>query len=610
MKDVRVYYYGCFLYDINGNFYSYDRKEERLEKWMGDNDILTPDEQSFAERMEKQIIQHDLKSRLTITQIIQRGFLALESKVLHLFVDSNSVRRCEFISDTLERESFELFSSTGEGKTEIWKELVNKEKVDEEVEKGIIESFQYNFNQISPFGAHLFFFPTSLWLSPDKGILINVTTIISPSNLSDDDFNYIKGALQFGIEGLLQDTIQYLYNKEQKEAIKSAKAAIMSRNLSHNLGSHVMSYLKQSLSSVTDMEYSGALIDAFGKGEEIKKELPFLVGTGRFISYLQERQDFIATVATDYIPFPSVVNFKDAIYDELNPDYRFLRHSEWKGHKPANILLENIAKSEGLSRNMEGKEQAGNNIIIKFRKFDGLHIDNESQASYEDLRRWNFSLPGGVMGRQAVFSIVENAIRNAAKHGARDSGDNLVFTFDILDPLASVDDEFFSDYLNSKDKSDFYIVTLTDNVLTDSKDVERINKVLENPFDKNTYDLTSSNKGLKEMLISAAWLRSIRIEDYQSGDSEQAPILKARNTPEGFLQYVFCLPKVKEVALITDDKLVEQKGSDLWAKNGWYIYSVNEYKNLSGKNFCFVILDGSLSEKKEEILCFSIKERH
>ena len=38
-----------------------------------------------------------------------------------------------------------------------------------------------------------------------------------------------------------------------KAAEQSAKAAIMSRNMSHNLGSHVMAYLKQHLNSVQDM---------------------------------------------------------------------------------------------------------------------------------------------------------------------------------------------------------------------------------------------------------------------------------------------------------------------------------------------------------------------
>ena len=47
---------------------------------------------------------------------------------------------------------------------------------------------------------------------------------------------------------------RYIYDLNMKnlwEATKSAKAAIMSRNMSHNLGSHVMFYIKQKLQSVS-----------------------------------------------------------------------------------------------------------------------------------------------------------------------------------------------------------------------------------------------------------------------------------------------------------------------------------------------------------------------
>lgn len=144
----------------------------------------------------------------------------------------------------------------------------------------------------------------------------------------------------------------------RKEAVKSAKAAIMSRNMSHNLGSHVMSYIKQNLSSVNNMIHDNVLSQLFQNEEEFKQfftyiknncanealaesvqrfkdinesdeiALPFFVGLGQFISYLQERQDFIATIATDYVPYYSTVNFKDFIYDELNPDKRYERHKD------------------------------------------------------------------------------------------------------------------------------------------------------------------------------------------------------------------------------------------------------------------------------------------
>lgn len=389
-----------------------------------------------------------------------------------------------------------------------------------------------------------------------------------------------------------------------REAIKSAKAAIMARNLSHNLGSHVMSYMKQDLSSVEDMISRRVLEDAYSKKNfpSGDVELPYLVGIGKFISYLQERQDYIATVSTDYIPYPSAVNFKDAIYDELNPDYRFQRHSEWKGHKPTNILLENIAKSEGLSR--ENGTQKGNNIIIKYGKFDGLNHYGDGKEDYEKLRQWNFSLPGGIMGRHAVFSIVENVIRNAAKHSSRTQDENLTLTFDIKDPVLEKgswkDDPFFRDYLNKEDTSDLYVVTLTDSANTEEERINFINRIVCDPFANDGEDLTASNKGLKEMVISAAWLRNIRIEE-ENIDSNKVPILRARSV-EGHLQYVFCLPKVKEVALITsNEKLLNAAKSDLWKQNGWYAYSVEDYKKLSSKNFNFILLDNNPDSRKDEI---------
>ena len=261
-----------------------------------------------------------------------------------------------------------------------------------------------------------------------------------------------------------------LQDKARKEAIKSARSAIMSRNMSHNLGSHVMSYLKQSLSSVQRILDDRLLALLFENNEDMlrnvrdelsirirndndeKGALPFLVGLGKFISYLQERQDFIATIATDYIPYLSTVNLKDFIYDELNPDKRYERHKDRKNFKTDNILLGNIARSEGLGRptsptikienndNKETEESKLNDIVLKFRSFDGNPvkdgsgnvIDNEAERDLQRMRDYDLSLPGGVVGRQALFSIIENVIRNAAKHGNWREKGKLELTFDFF----------------------------------------------------------------------------------------------------------------------------------------------------------------------------------
>ena len=437
----------------------------------------------------------------------------------------------------------------------------------------------------------------------------NLSSFLNPPNNNVTDYEkhmeFVSLEKCVAKEGA-KETTKQMISLVRKVSIKSAKAAIMSRNISHNLGSHVMSYLKQNFNSVQEIVANGTLETVIGKddkqGVSNNNELPLLVGMGKFISYLQERQDYIATVSTDYIPGQSIVNFKDAIYDELNPDYRFYRHKDnWRGHKPANILLQNIAKSEGLSRELlpseKEKIQKENNIIIQFRDFNG--IDNETDKERQDfevLRSYNFSLPGGIMGRQAIFSIVENVIRNAAKHGSRQEGGNLEFTFDIYDANLEADEEFS----RALDLPDLYVVTLTDNVKTENGTINDINEVIKKSFYDEGTDLTASNKGIKEMIISAAWLRGIRIEE-QDGEEKTAPILKARKSKGGCLQYVFCLPKVKKVAYLTSDQEILNKNSKELNGLGWYILGLDEYKNLTNRSFSFILLDKSLSENYEEI---------
>lgn len=517
---------------------------------------------------------------------------------------------------------------------------------------------------------------------------------------------------------------RYLFDiemEQRKTAIASAKAAIMSRNMSHNLGSHVMTYLKQHLNSVQDMIRDNVLASIFTSEENIttteglrkwwnrcgqivesqnegltEVALPFLVGLGKFISYLQERQDFIATIATNYIPYLSTVNFKDFIYDELNPDLRYERHKDRIDLQPDNILLGNIARSEGLARETNptiGKKMS--NIVLKYRKFDGKAVydeygnpksENEVKdikekiKDLEDLRDFMVHLPGGVVGRQAIFSIVENVIRNAAKHGKWGKGvnKNLELIFDRYyiedikngtavdyvpdgqDTLKKFLDKY---YANAVDINDLCIVTLTDNMsfeikgTKECKNLEAIRKALIEPYiDRDTVEMLQTNKGIKEMRISAAWMRGIEDDvknhplyitedfekrknpdpedfwiglqpsyssektsgkenegfDYKYWSSDRkhwigkAPVLMVRacatNEDEDYhLQYIFCLPKPKEVAIVLSEKtwstwkckkdIIQQL-----SKYSWNVFSVEDYLSTSNKSYEFIILDDTIDK--------------
>lgn len=448
-------------------------------------------------------------------------------------------------------------------------------------------------------------------------------------------------------------------NWEEKclsESTKSAKSAIMSRNMSHNLGSHVMAYLKQHLSSVTNMLNDNVLTRLCGEKVDYEKlldyleknvsgfsninnsssnvalspqdkvgsrlALPFLVGLGHFVSYLQERQDFIATIATDYIPYYATVNFKDSIYDELNPDKRYERHQDRKNQQLDNILLGNIARSEGLGRQTSPTKDSGGklcDIVLKYKNFDGSICEEGSDAykSLEELRHLNVSLPGGIVGRQAVFSIVENVIRNAAKHGSwRDVG-KLELTFnkydlsvdespddDNLEGHKSLKEVIDAYYSPAEDINDLYIITLTDNTKCSEEALWKLRLALDDDYVDSAGLMKGANKGLKEMRISAAWLRAIKdeaecvnpqIQDhndvkYIRQKGLKAPILYARiATDENWgehLQYIFCLPKPKVLAVVSNYLAEVCRNIHI---EGCRFYTEDEFAAENNKSYEFIL---------------------
>lgn len=464
-----------------------------------------------------------------------------------------------------------------------------------------------------------------------------------------------------------------LQENARREAMKSAKAAIMSRNMSHNLGSHVMSYLKQNLSSVQSMLNDRILALLFENEQDMlnkleiefrkkllpdkkdslseKAALPFLVGLGQFISYIQERQDFIATIATDFIPYLSNINFKDFVYDELNPDKRYERHKDRKNLEIDNILLGNIARSEGLGRETSPtrkKNNGLNDIVLKFRSFDGdavmdtdgniLQNKEEAFNDLKEMRDYEFSLPGGVVGRQAIFSIVENVIRNAAKHGNWREKKKLELTFDIYkkddfvlnengeiidinnrsisilndnNNHLSLKEVFENVYLRAKDSNDLFFITLTDNLTFDDIKLGKLRRSIIEPLVDDKGIMNEAGKGIKEMRISASWLRGVTeaevynpipiekdadiINDREFANNKNkknAPILYARIS-NGHLQYIFCILRPKKVAIVSNrfkNKTIEYN-KKAFLRFSWGAFTPVQYNYLNNKSYDFIIYD-------------------
>ncbi len=336
--------------------------------------------------------------------------------------------------------------------------------------------------------------------------------------------------------------------RAKNEAIKSAKAAIMARNMSHNIGSHVISYLNAHLSNVEAVLDIGAFNDIVkrskdaadgtiklyfadkeGKGEfdNQKVQLPFLLGLGKFLGYLQERQDFIASIATDHIPPSSGVNLKDFVLDGFAWDSRQKRHGK-EVTQYSNILLEYIAKSEGITREK---------LKIFFNEQD---LDIPILADNSSVRGVNVALPGGIMGRQALYSVFENIIRNSAKHAKSKPEFHLHINVGDFNKFENY--EFFklSNNKNPVEKRSLQKISFSeftgfeDNyyslIIRDHFGNASANTLLnvlagvEKEMINDDYSLNEQAKGLKEMRISAAWIRGKSVTDEKD---EKFPFLMA-----------------------------------------------------------------------------------
>lgn len=164
--------------------------------------------------------------------------------------------------------------------------------------------------------------------------------------------------------------------KKQRETLlkhgsRAAMTAIMSRNLSHNIGSHVLSYWinKDLQNRVQDNPQTD--------DEKLISE------SKNLLRYIQQRMDFLAEVCTSVPASEVSLDFRRDIIVPI------VGEGNDRGLVP---LMKYLTHSEGIALNTSS--------------FD-YDID-------PDCRR--VSIPNGAVGAHAVYSILENFMRNAAKH--------------------------------------------------------------------------------------------------------------------------------------------------------------------------------------------------
>ncbi|HEX6748081.1 MAG TPA: class I SAM-dependent methyltransferase [Longimicrobium sp.] len=326
----------------------------------------------------------------------------------------------------------------------------------------------------------------------------------------------------------LRNRASYLQQHTQKtheQSRKFAVAAIMSRNLSHNLGSHVTP--RSTLEAIHRRLGGTAGIEHFNVASQLKRRLDYLI---------QRKGDFLAELTTE-----PLTTTRSALF------YREVMLSLIQN----TLLSDNLARNEGVGYrvNHEGVVIDGTPCGLQF------HVSirgTELGVTYEDSgagegevatftypttipytfpygslqaaaepgdKRWlrpvmhqrvdvEVALPGA-QGDLAVYGLLENFVRNVAKHHKT----QLL----AQGAEATIEVRLHVDPPGVDEDPDHHTVELTTNLWDASTDRElyRYLRVFQERFDKirnedlieENGSLKKANWGLAEMRICANLLR-------------------------------------------------------------------------------------------------------
>ncbi len=302
---------------------------------------------------------------------------------------------------------------------------------------------------------------------------------------------------------------RYILINEEKikdSARKSAVAAVMARNMSHNIGSHVLSRLSTN------------------------QDFPFRVGwnTSQKItslnSYLRTRMDFIAAISTSQPSITTSIRlYRDAMA-YFKPLYHDREEITWQ-----ELLLDHISGIEDLK---------SDDIEITLKR-NGESLDLESPGLNLDP---SFACPNGLLGTHALYIIIENIIRNSAKHAFRKGKHRkLEITFEINDF------EQNNELIELKIYDNLHNASLPKFGCTSSVLTEYINDKIGQSILNSEGNLRGEAWGLLEMKVCAAYLRKIGSEKLD--DDFPLALLQAVNV-DGNLGYKFYLYKPNQVLIV------------------------------------------------------------
>ena len=360
-------------------------------------------------------------------------------------------------------------------------------------------------------------------------------------------------------------TVRELIDTIKINGSLAAAAGIMARNMSHNIGSHVLSYWAQILSNEDEMIKN--VIDNNNPYEtELLNQLS-IRSSNILFDYLKQRQNYIAEILTSSMSWEKAYKFEYII--------RPFKAKEKEKDKENVALLDNIAKSEGFcinskilstscqkarerhpKDNCDGCKRLSPNLADDILQPEALEIE------IIDPEKMVFSIPNGTVGFHALYSILENFIRNSAKHGGATfhqtikknreknrKNNNKALPEKLIFSVKVVKDSSFQDYIG---------IRISDNKgNANGKLVNYLNEICKKlDFVYDNGDIISGDWGIKEMILSANFLRKRGVKDLfreHSDKSNALPLIEFSSIAStNDLAVKFYLRKPKEIIIINN----------------------------------------------------------
>jgi len=446
------------------------------------------------------------------------------------------------------------------------------------------------------------------------------------------------------IKGLMSPFhVKEMDQLRQRHALRSAIAAIMTRNMSHNIDSHIT---------------PRATVEAVRKrlrDLDFQKDLDTIqLLKDRLDKYRQERADFLAEITSEpltttkpilfyrgvILPLIENVLFMDNIarnegicyQDKTNNRLRirvFVGDTELKAnYKCATSGGVGGTQPYSITYPDQGIPYTARCIDCKYKKSSTEnHTAKPSELVSIPCQTTDIEieLPGPV-GEHAIYGFLENFIRNAAKHNRQHFDDNPEENLEVNIRISEPEDE--------QEKKEFYVIEIWDNVTNpnktvnakvDGKKCETLYDLIKAYIESEVIDETGRKKeqayGITEMKVNATLLRGstdfMRMKEFLEVSKD---IRKATQWSNGQyreveekLIYRFRLMKAKKMCGVFPNWSDEELQKNLQNQGIWIFKTVEELKQAvmpgekSGENvpksaasFRFAVFDCS-GENGEEI---------